>query len=517
MPHMVFLCLALILTVTVIIYIHYTQTTVEGWDPVAYLYAGEQLAQGHGLRFCHPFNGTIGPYFTLAGFNVRRAGDSACLYLNYPPGFPLLLAVAQRVSIFSHTALYVPALCGVLGVFETFALGILVFNHPAGALFGALSLALAPTYMTFSTAPWSDVPGAVLVIGGIVALLWGNRQKQTSVQIIMGSIGGILVGWGIFTRYVDGLILLPLAAYLWLKHRGETLQLKSVQAFGVCMAVAVLGVLSFNRAYYGGFLTTSYSPQHGWYEWPAFHIQYAINRSPVGNSSLWAVIKTIWMNYSWLLVVSGMGLISMRAPERALALGAILVFAGLYSFYAFPSEGINSRFLVPTFPFISLAIGCGLYSSIPGRWQRWWYAIACLVFITSLFVPLPNRLQRLAKRNENAANYLTNLMNVIENCCEPEAVFLAYNTNDLIAYYGRRTTFFYRRIPSNFEKELTNAIRALLLQNIPVYYVQDANPPFRDSLTVLQRDFDLVPLYTEPPIYRIKRKPEVETIFSKLP
>jgi hypothetical protein len=493
------------------IYVKYTQIVVDGWDPVAYLYAGEQLAQDHGLRYCHPFNETIGPYFTLAGFNIRRNGDNVCLYLNYPPGFPLLLAVAQKVSGVKSVALYVPALCGIVGVFMTFTIGTLLFNRWVGAI-SALSLGFTPIYMSFSTAPWSDVPGVVLLVISIAALIGGNRQKQVLVQVIMGSVSGVLICWSIFTRYVNSLILWPLAAYLWLKHGSEIKRLRSAQAFGGCLLIGALGILLFNQIYYGGFLTTSYSPQHGWYDWPAFHLRYAFGSSPVGGKSLLAIIKTIWANYSWLMVVAGAGWVSMRTPERVLTLGATLIFAGLYSFYAFPAEGINARFLVSVLPFISLAIGYGLWSSVRGQWQWWWRGIATLLLLIILFVPLHERLQGLAERNGKAAVYVANLTNVIGSCCEPEAVFLAYNTNDVIVYYGRRTTLFYRRIPSaGFKEELVALVRRLLDKGIPVYYVQDSDPPFGNSLAILERAFDLNPLQaTLPSVYKINRKSSSE-------
>jgi hypothetical protein len=93
-----------------------------GWDSLAYKVAGEQLAAGQDFSYCHPYNAQISPYFTLSGFNVR-AGDDACLYLNYPIGFPLLLAAAQRLFGSLSVAWYVPALSATVELVAVFGIG----------------------------------------------------------------------------------------------------------------------------------------------------------------------------------------------------------------------------------------------------------------------------------------------------------------------------------------------------------------------------------------------------------
>ncbi|MGC8947515.1 MAG: STT3 domain-containing protein [Anaerolineae bacterium] len=506
-----YILFAIFILVIGAIYVKYTQPITGGWDPVAYLYAGEQLAQGDAPAYCHTLNSSIGPYFTLAGFNIRRNHNNTCLYLNYPPGFPLLLATAHKIGSalsIPRMMLYAPAFCGVLGVLATFTLTTLLFNRRVGAL-AALSLGLAPTYVTFSTAPWSDVPGTALLTTGLAGLIWGNNQKQVWKQIAGGSIGAIFIGWSIFTRYVNGLVLLSLAAYLLAAYRRKALQLKGVQLFSVCVMTALLGLLLFNRVYYGGFFSTPYSSRHGWYEWPAFSLRYVFGRSPVGNDSLLAVVETVWQNYRWLLMVAVVGWAFMPLPERVLVLGSTLIFAGLYSTYAFPARGINTRFLVIFFPFVSIAIGYALWNFMEKR-RKWGMALLVL-FVLTVIASSGHCLQTLMQRNRDIRGYVAHIVGIIENCCEKDAVFLAYNTNDIIAYYGQRTTLFYRRIsPVEFEQDLVSIVGKLLDDGRPVYYVQDASPPFMNSLSVLNSRFHLISLHTTPPIYKVERKATTE-------
>jgi hypothetical protein len=509
-----YLLLVLAIGTAAVLYIQLTQTGIAAWDPVAYLYAGQQLAQGKAPAVCHPYNNVIGPYFTLTGFNVQIQDDTSCLYLNYPPGFPLILAASQLLTGIPKAPLYTSAFFGILGLIGTFVIGAVVYEPAIGAL-GTIILALTPSYITFSTSTWSDIPATALIVMGIAFYLGGNRQKHKLGQVIGGIIGAGLIAWSILTRYANAVVLLPLAAYIGFTQRYEALKNWATRALGACILIAILGVLAFNHMYYGGYLTTSYSPQHGWYTWPAFSLQYILGQSPVGGRSLIAMAQTIWENFAWMLILVIWGLIRMDINQRILALGGILAFVGLYAGYAFPATGINARFILPAFPFISIAVGYGLWNGGPRRWRWWWRGSGAIIIGLVLLASLPNLVQSLVDRNINEAAHIEAIVQLVQDS-EPNAVFLAYNTNDTIMYYGERRTMLYRRIPSLettgqpsqhiFEDQLVAAVDALLENEIPVYYVQDGNPPLWKSRTLLESHFDLRPLDTKLYLYRVQRQ-----------
>jgi len=487
-------------------YVPYTQTTLEGWDPLAYFYAGQRLAEGKGLAFCHPYNARIGPYFTLSGFNVRLEDHPACLYLNYPPGFPALLALAYILTGDARSAFYVPAVLGALGVVLTFAVGAMLFDPYVG-LVGAIILLFAPTFLQFSTSLWSDGPATTLMLGGIAAILAGERAQKSWWQVVAGGAGALLLGWSIFVRYANGVVLLPIAAYCGVKYGIRGLGKNHIRAFLLCSAGVILGVLMFNKHYYGGFFTSAYSPRHGWYEWPAFSVQYALGESPVGGRSLIGVWKTLWDNYAWLILIGVLGWAYMSTSQLALVLGDIMTFVGLYSFYAFAPVGINARFLIPVLPFIALSIGWAMKNAVPKPWQTWWQLIGIVSVIVILLIPAPGRLWKLAARNQAAVLAVENIKQLAGRT-EPNAVILAYNTNDLIAFYGQRTTLFYRRIRSEdaqgLERQLVGVCTTLLKMGVPVYYVVDRDPPLGNSLTILERHFSLLRFNNAPLMYRLK-------------
>ena len=110
-----------------LVYFTRTQTVVYGYDPLGYLYAGQRLAQGGGLSFPDANNALAGSFFAPFAFNIVHPGD-ANLYLNYPPGLPLLLAFAQKLTRAANAPYFVTPLAGLAGILATYWLGKAAFR-----------------------------------------------------------------------------------------------------------------------------------------------------------------------------------------------------------------------------------------------------------------------------------------------------------------------------------------------------------------------------------------------------
>jgi hypothetical protein len=513
--------LALIAGLGLGLYITYTQTVVDGWDPLAYLYAGERIAEGKGSTLCHAYNEEIGPYFTLAGFNVR-VNEGPCLRLNYPPGFPMLLAAAQGMTGEPDAALYVPALLGSLGLVATFGLGAVLADRWVGLLAAGI-VALTPAYLSGSTSPWSDVAGTVFLTGGITLFLWGQsfvsgRKGRATAAAVLG--GGLVV-YGLFVRYTNVVALVPLALYILMSQRREAFKRSDNWLFGGLVLLGLLGILAFNRAYFGGYLTTGYSPGHGWYSWPAFSLRYALGASPVGGESLPAALDTLVENVGWLVVPGLIGLVALPRDKGLLVGGSVLGFTVFYGLYAFAPQGVNARFLLPAFPALAVAVAYGLrYGAL--RWGRgdrrsWlWSLVGGGLMLVALGLPLVGRLGSLQERNAAAERHVETARSVVAGSA-PDAVFLAYGLNDPIFVHGERTSLYYRRLPpwdpaagvlrwDQFEPRLVEVVTELLERDVPVYYVQDSDPPFADSLAILQQHFSVRVVKTSPPVYEVEAR-----------
>jgi hypothetical protein len=191
----------------------------------------------------------------------------------------------------------------------------------------------------------------------------------------------------------------------------------------------------------------------------------------------------------------------LQRPYRLIILGVTALTLLLYAVYAFAPVGVNSRFLLPIFPFILAAVSAGLLyvgEKFPsGRW-RWGIGVILLLALTW---QIPGLLTDLQKRNTHSQN-MANRMQALVADTDPSAVFLSYTLNDHIYFYGQRSVLNYRYIPpvdpvnrrykvDFLEPCLVATINELLAQGIDVYYIDDSSPSFWGTLPVLQSHFEL--------------------------
>jgi hypothetical protein len=379
--------------------------------------------------------------------------------------------------------------------------------------------------MAVNTAPWSDGAGLFFLTAGI-ALFVRGQALSTELEknaCAVSAVGGALFVLGCCVRYANIIGLLPLGVYLIIDQRSRIIRAPRNWAFGGIVALGFLAILAFNRDYYGGFFTTGYSPRHGWYDWAPFSLHYALGQSPVGEKSLVAALWLLYENFRWLILPGMIGVLAIPGAKRTIVAGWIAGFVLLYGLYAFPATGVNARFLLPAFPMVAVAVAYGLGEGA----RRWgwedrkgqlWTALGIGLLLMAMLLPLPERLDALRERNTAAQEHVAAIKSAVEASSE-DAVFLSYNWNDPIFYYGDRLAFYYRRIPSldldtgeysrrRWESVLVKAVNELLKRQLPVYYVQDADPPFLDSLNLLSRHF-LLSRATDMhlPVYRIYREP----------
>ena len=495
----------------------HTVSLSDGWDPLAYQYAAERLAEGGSPSFCSPYNASIGPYFTLAGFNVRSA-DPECLVLNYPPGFPAILAAFAKLLPVSDAMFWAPAAFGACGAIAVYWLGRLLFDVKT-ALLSVAMLVLVPDYLGYSTSLWSDLPVAVLLLIGTTLLVWVCSSRDVLLGAVGGVLGGCVIGLAALARYTALISLVPLAAFVYAgRARYGRSPRVAIAAFSVAIVASVAAILAYNHRFYGGFLVTPYSPVHGWYEWPMFSLRYVLGASPVGTGSLPALARTLWRNYGLFLAFAGIGIGVARGPRRLLILLSLALPLGVHAFYAFPAEGVNARFLLPAFPFLAVSIGHGVRHVLvaAGGLPRGWRVLCVVGILVSMLLPVPGILADRRSRNAAVAGHVAAMVGVAQ-MTEPDAVILAYSVNDVIAYYGQRTTLFYRRVPATdtlyvddpalTEPPLVAAVNALLARSVPVYVVQANDALPMGGKAVLSQYFTISEVDAAFHLLRLERAP----------
>lgn len=473
-------------------------------DPIGYLYAGVRLAEGHGLSFADANNEIAGPFFMPFAFQVSRPGDPRH-FLGFPPGFSVLLAVGARLGVI-HAV--VPVLAG-LTVAATYFLGLALGAGRAASLWAAAVLAATAAFWQFGTAAWSEMPATLAVSAGAALYL---RSRPPLGRAWLWLPAAVVLSLGHFIRYTNVAFLAALAIYELYTARGKLLTERRRWPFWIAIAAGLVAIPVFNHYYYGGALVTSYSPTHGWYPSPPFSPAYALGPSFVNGYSLRESLKTLWSNFPLALLLVPLGLWRLPRPGGVLAAAAILFGLLPYAFYAFAPAGINSRFLLPIFPFVAIAVGAGLDGLLAHLSRPLQWAAASAVVAGLLFLMIGHR-SPIIEGNAAGRSTVARVRQLLAPL-EPEAVVISYTYNDLIAVYGRRSVLNYRRIPASdaalgryrtemLEPCLVGSVARLRDHAIPVYYIVDQQSPAWDPLPILQRHFTLSELGGDTRIVRV--------------
>lgn len=516
-PQFLTVLLALLVTAT---FLYLAERTPSIEDTIGYTLVGEQLASGEGLALENELNARIGPYFTTYAYLIRRE-PGAALYFGFPPGFPLLMGLGALIH---HPFIVVPLLAGA-GLVFTYLLGRLSTGEAWTGFWAALLLAFTPAYWQFGTAAWSEIPALLFIAAGFAFYLF-SRQPSMSRRVRLGTsvAAALLLGYSFFIRYANvSTVLAAIALYetfdIFRQPRGflKELTAKWRWPFLLLLGLALLTIPIFNHIYYGGALITNYSPIHGWYPHPPFSLTYALGPSFVNGFSLRAVLQTIWHNFTLLALLIPIGwwiLARHSLPTMALHAAGALATLGLYSVYAFAASGINSRFLLPAYPLLTVSIAAALLSAahrLPGSRWRW---SAGLLLLALLSLSLPGQISELRNRNANGSHMVAHVEEIVRES-ESDAVFLSYVFNDQIVYYGQRTVLNYRRIPPSdaesgrFHWEIMEpclkAMVTILLEEEgrPVYYVLDQSPSYLNSLQMLQNHFDVQQVRKNPNVFGV--------------
>lgn len=504
------LLLALVTSALLITFLQLAEKTPWIADTIGYTHAAEQLAAGKGLGFVDEHNSTVGPYFSMFAYQIRRE-PGAALYFGFPPGLPLLLAVG---ALLGRVYLTVPILAAA-GVLGTYLLGRVSTGSKWAAFWAALLLAWTPDYWIFGSAAWSEVPSAAFVAVGMACYLLSRRETISQQRALLWStVSALVITYSFYLRYANVVTVLPALGLYELVTAGKKLLKERWRwYYFVLISGGLVTILIFNHFYYGGAFMTNYSPEHGWYPEPAFSLEYAFGPSFVNGYSFRAVMSALWKNYGLLLALVPIGWLLMERGPRVMSSSAIAATVALYSFYAFAAEDMNSRFLLPAFPFVTVSIGEaveGVGRHLPGARWRW---AGSFLLLAILALPVPGRVEGLRARNAASRN-LVAMVEEMTVDFEQEAVFLSYRFNDQIIYYTGRSVLNYRRIPPSdpvegrYQWELLgpcmNAMVAHLIeQGTPVYYVEDQTPSFGGSLEKLQSQFDLQTVRSNPSVYRL--------------
>lgn len=455
-------------------------------DSIGYIVAGTNFGTGQGLRFADAHNTTTGPFFYLHAFRMVEQGATEATF-GYPPGFPWLIGLAVAVTRQTAVAYYIVPALGILLLLLTYWLGMLVSQNQWVALGGAALLASTALFWQFSSAPWSEIPSAVFLVGGVGCFLQSRRSLADGKNSALFSVlAGILIGYSFLIRYTNAILVLPglLNYELYTARLGILRETRRWLFFGVVGLFAGL-VLLVNWQMLGGPFNSIYStPSLGAYPWSYFSLSYAFGRSPVNGFSFLRGIETVWHNFYLLLILIPVGLVWHKRSYQLLLGGICLATFVLYSVYAFAPTEINARFLLPLFPFLAVLLADTAVSLIQTFVTRRYTRILILLAIVGLAASATIQVERLQARNAANAAMVARTQQLTAQV-PPNSVWLSSGLNDLIFVYGKQSALNFRRMivvdanrgmfdMTRFESCLVSAVDNLLAADTPVYYVEES-------------------------------------------
>ena len=482
-------------------------------DSVGYIFAGQQLGSNNGPHQYDAYNQSINPYFYLHAFRNINTNTTNITY-GYPPGFSFIIAIFIILFQYSNIKFYAVAILAILGTIATYKLGEIFTEEKWVGVFAIFILISTNVFWEFSTSPWSEIPSLLFITGGIWLYIKSYQSLSTQKhKYTWALLAGFVIGYSFFIRFTNLLLAMPSVFIYEICYINKNIWIeKSRWLFWSILAASVMMVLGYNWYYLGGPLHSIYStPELGAYPWSMFSLSYAFGPSPVAGFSVPNIAETLWANFGLFLlgIIPGWYLFKQK-KYLIFAIGIPMSTLFLYSIYAFPATGINSRFLLPSFPFLAIAIANFFvaigkkYLNISLRW------ILGFVLILILLFNLPFTLATIQERNVNNENQAQFVQGLVSSSPQ-DSVWLSIGYNDLIIIYGERSAFNYRRIlktdptSHNFNMEqfrgcVVESIDKLLAENVPVYFVEESGWGIDE---ILIEHFEFEPVNTTPVVYQI--------------
>lgn len=443
-------------------------------DSIGYLYAAQRIAAGFGPTYADPNNALAGPYFSLYAFQVRRP-DSELMFLGFPPGLPYLLAIPLLIEPLAELVHWVIPATALLCLALTGALAWKLSGRAWAAFWAVLLFAATPELWRFGTAIWSEFPSTSLIMMALTLYLAAEKRSWSPwAERALLALVGLLLGYSVFVRY-SNLVVLPVFLLTdAVLVRRQPHRMARRWPLWLLSAVIFMSIPVFNHFYYGGWNLTSYSPAHGWYPYPPFALQYALGPSFIDGYSVREAGVTLWRNFGVFLFLAPLGWFHLGRAGAMLA-GVSLMILGIYAVYAFAPTGLNARFLIPTLPMLAIGIGAALVN-IGDRLPHTLRMILALVLLLLAVWQVPEHLDAVSLRNQDNDRQVA-LITAVTAITPEDAVLMSYPWNDLLAVYGDRSVFTFRRAPATAAAipTIISVITTLLEEGKPVYYVLTGN------------------------------------------
>jgi hypothetical protein len=316
----------------------------------------------------------------------------------YTGGYPLILEFLRHGSIRRDPPFLWSTALGMVSVFGVFWLARALFGRAASGI-AALTLALSPIFITYSSLVMSDVPTLCVTIYAASAMREATSNEAPKLSIIRAVLAwlifGLLAGFSTIIRPTNATILVGLAVCILmvpLERQDLSSLLKAGIAIAVGFAIPVAWQLHQNAINLGSPFASGYSwwvPEVYGSGGKTFSAAYLFGptmpRNPYGN--LVVYVTTLlgldgfighranpgYFLYPFAAAVFAMvGFVAILRDREKLAvrrlmwfgLGYLGALTALYCFYIFT----DVAFILPGAFILFIAAGAGV--AIANRWMR---------------------------------------------------------------------------------------------------------------------------------------------------
>lgn len=306
--------------------------SITGTDASGYANLARMLRHGETTRALPAQCSTCEAYWrTPLGFVPR--GERMVSF--YPMGLPLHLIVG---------GFFVSPIAGVLLVLATYWLGWRLHSEEAG-LIAALLMGCCAVFVFQSLQPMSDVPAAMWSTVAIAAAVESRTRPRFAI------LAGFAFGVAVLVRPTSALLIPALALALPWRRAGWFL------LGGIPAAIALAW---YDVSTFGSLISTGYAAEGAARE---FALSYFPPRA---------------LHYlRWTVMLFSPIVILAAFARRWMLLAWFAPFFLCYSFYFSYNEWWYTRFLLPAYPAIAIAVAMALLQYV--RWPRVRAAIVILV------------------------------------------------------------------------------------------------------------------------------------------
>jgi 4-amino-4-deoxy-L-arabinose transferase-like glycosyltransferase len=304
-------------------------TTLIDWDEAIYAKVARNIVES-------------GDWLTLHWQDMNE------FWFEKPPLYMWMTALVFKVTNFNaFGARLVSTMFGILGIILIYKFGQRLYSKLTG-IFAALILISTAHYLYYSRNGMLDVTATVFIVATIYFMYWAFNTQKNAMWI--AAIGGLILGLGVMTKAVIGLLPVPIIGLYYLYLVFVEKRKLSFKIFLPFIFVSLLVSLPWHIYSYA---------VHGQEFLHAYFLEHMLGRGLEGlghEMPLWWYLDVVKTSFRIWLFPFAAGIVSLffidkkrRGEYVLLTLSVVIIFA----FFSLSKDKLQ-WYIMPIYPFMAL-------------------------------------------------------------------------------------------------------------------------------------------------------------------